>query len=34
MTANVALTDTFDQWRVKSNELIVMTQTDGMNNIL
>jgi hypothetical protein len=34
MTANVALTDTFDQWRVKSNELIVMTQTDGMNNII
>ncbi|SVE16841.1 uncharacterized protein METZ01_LOCUS469695, partial [marine metagenome] len=34
MTANVALTDTFDQWRVKSNELIVMTQSDGMNNIL
>ena len=34
MTANVALTDTFDQWRVKSNELIVMTQSDGMNNII
>ncbi len=34
MTANVALTDTFDQWRVKSNELIVMTQSDGMNNIV
>ncbi len=34
MTANVALTDTFDQWRVKSNELIVMTQTDGMSNII
>ena len=34
MTANVALTDTFDQWRVKSNELIVMTQSDGMSNII
>ena len=34
MTANVALTDTFDQWRIKSNELIVMTQTDGMSNII
>ena len=32
MTANVALTDSFDQWRVKTNEVIVMTQTDGMNN--
>ena len=32
MTANVALTDSFDQWRVKTNELIVMTQTDGMSN--
>ena len=34
MTANVALTDTFDQWRIKSNELVVMTQSDGMNNII
>ena len=34
MTANVALTDTFDQWRVKTNELIVGTQSDGMANIL
>ena len=34
MTANVALTDTFDQWRVKCNELIVGTQSDGMANIL
>ena len=34
MTANVALTDTFDQWRVKTNEVVVMTQTDGMSNFL
>ena len=34
MTANVALTDTFDQWRVKTNELIVGTQADGMANII
>ena len=34
MTANVALTDTFDQWRVKTNEVVVMTQSDGMNNII
>ena len=34
MTANVALTDTFDQWRVKTNELAVMTQTDGMSNFI
>lgn len=32
MSANVALTDTFDQWRVKTNELIVGTQADGMSN--
>ena len=34
MTANVALTDSFDQWRVKTNEIIVMTQTDGMSNTI
>ena len=34
MTANVALTDTFDQWRVKTNEVLVGTQSDGMANIL
>ena len=34
MTANVALTDTFDQWRVKTNEVVVMTQTDGMSNFI
>ena len=34
MSANVALTDTFDQWRVKTNELLVGTQTDGMSNFL
>lgn len=32
MSANVALTDTFDQWRVKTNELIVGTQAGGMSN--
>ena len=34
MTANVALTDTFDQWRIKTNEVLVGTQSDGMANIL
>jgi len=34
MTANVALTDTFDEWRVKTNEIIVGTQTAGMSNFL
>ena len=34
MSANVALSDTFDQWRVKNNELIVMTQTDGSDNFI
>ncbi len=34
MSANVALTDSFDQWRVKTNEVIVMTQTDGMSNFI
>jgi hypothetical protein len=34
MSANVALTDTFDQWRVKTNEIVVMTQTDGMSNFI
>ena len=34
MSANVALTDTFDQWRVKTNEILVMTQTDGSSNFL
>ena len=34
MSANVALSDTFDQWRVKTNELIVMTQTDGSDNFI
>jgi hypothetical protein len=30
MSANVALSDTFDQWRVKTNELMAMTQTGGI----
>jgi hypothetical protein len=34
MTANVALTDTFDQWRVKTNEVLIGTQADGMANII
>ena len=34
MSANVSLSDTFDQWRVKTNELLVMTQTDGMSNFI
>ena len=34
MSANVALSDTFDQWRVKNNDLIVMTQTDGSDNFI
>jgi len=34
MSANVSLSDTFDQWRVKNNELIVMTQTDGSDNFI
>ena len=29
MPANVEISDTFDQWRVKSNELMVMTQSGG-----
>ena len=34
MSANVALSETFDQWRVKTNELLVMTQTDGSSNFI
>ena len=34
MSANVALSDTFDQWRVKTNELMAMTQTGGMANFI
>jgi hypothetical protein len=34
MSANVALSDTFDQWRVKNNELLVMTQSDGSDNFI
>jgi hypothetical protein len=34
MSANVSLSDTFDQWRVKNNELIVMTQNDGSSNFI
>ena len=34
MSANVALSETFDQWRVKTNELMIMTQTGGSSNFL
>ncbi len=34
MSANVALSETFDQWRVKTNELLVITQTDGSPNFV
>ena len=34
MSANVALSDTFDQWRVKTNELLAMTQSGGMANFV
>jgi hypothetical protein len=34
MTANVALTDTFGSFKDKSNQVIVMTQVDGMNNFI
>jgi hypothetical protein len=29
MSANVSLSDTFDQWRVKGNEIMAMTQSGG-----
>ena len=34
MSANVALSDTFDQWRVKTNEALAMTQTGGSDNFI
>ena len=34
MSANVEITDTFDQWRTKSNEFIAMTQSAGSSNFL
>jgi hypothetical protein len=34
MSANVSLSETFDQWRVKTNELLVITQTDGSDNFI
>ena len=34
MSANVALSDTFDQWRVKKNEIIAMTQRAGFDNFI
>ena len=34
MSANVEITDTFDQWRVKSNEWLSMTQAAGSSNFI
>jgi hypothetical protein len=34
MSANVSLSETFDQWRVKTNELLVMTQAGGSSNFI
>ena len=34
MSANVAITDTFDQWRTKSNEWLSMTQSGGSDNFI
>ena len=34
MSANVEITDTFDQWRVKSNEWLSMTHTVGSDNFI
>ena len=34
MSANVALSDTFDQWRVKTNELLSATQSGGSSNVI
>ena len=34
MSADVLLSDTFDQMRMKNNELLVMTQTDGSSNFI
>jgi hypothetical protein len=32
MAANVALSDTFDDWRTRTNQVIEYTQTDGGTN--
>ena len=34
MSANVAITDTFDQWRTKANEWISMTQSAGSSEFI
>ena len=34
MSANVEITDTFDQWREKSNEWLSMTQAAGSSNFI
>ena len=34
MSANVEITDTFDQWRVKSNEWLSMIYTAGSDNFI
>ena len=34
MSANVEITDTFDQWRTKSNEWLSMIYPDGSDNFI
>ena len=34
MSANVAITDTFDQWRTKANEWVSMTQSAGSSEFI
>jgi len=34
MSANVAITDTFDQWRTKQNQFVSMTQTAGTDEFI
>ena len=34
MSANVALSDTFDQWRMKTNEWVSMTNSAGSSNFI
>lgn len=34
MASNVALTDTFEQWRVKTNQLLTLTQTIGSDDVI
>ena len=34
MAANVALSDTFDLWRTRTNQLLMYTQTQGGKDVL